>query len=95
MHYTEDFTPEELIDEAQAEKRYFKKLMRHHDPRDPDHPEPEEGPTMTEHEREGILQIVYEQLNGAIDDIRTGHPEAGIDTLEECIQLLADIGVNQ
>jgi hypothetical protein len=95
MHYFNDDTPDDLIHEAQAERRYLKQLSRHPDPRDPDHPELDEGPTMTEHEREGILQIIYEQLNGTIDDIKTGHPEWAISTIEDCIELLAEIGVNQ
>lgn len=45
MHHSEDDTPDDLIAEARAERRYLNQLMRHPDPRDPDHPEqPEDEP---------------------------------------------------
>lgn len=47
MHYFNDDTPDDLIHEAQAERRYLKQLSRHPDPRDPDHPEQPEDETPT------------------------------------------------
>lgn len=45
MHHSEDDAPDDLIAEARAERRYLNQLMRHPDPRDPDHPEqPEDEP---------------------------------------------------
>lgn len=49
---------------------------------------------MTDEQR-AALQVVWEQLNGAWDDIDKGDLDAATTTLEDCIARLEQLGVGQ
>jgi len=49
---------------------------------------------MTDTETLQALQVVYEQLNGAMYDIQEGNPTDAIPTIEDCIKRLETLGVN-
>ena len=49
---------------------------------------------MTDEQR-ATLQVVWEQLNGAWDDIDKGDLDAATTTIEDCINRLEQLGVGQ
>lgn len=48
--------------------------------------------TITEKQQ---LQIVWEQLNGVISDLITGDVDSTIETLEDCVMQLEELGVGE
>jgi hypothetical protein len=95
MHFFNDDTPDDLIHEAQAERRYLKQLSRHPDPRDPDHPEqPEED--MTEPrtpwpELSRKLNRIHEILTDALEDMKKGNAAEVIAAIKDCTDRLEEI----
>jgi len=95
MYHSEDDTPDDLIHEARAERRYLNQLMRHPDPRDPDHPEqPEED--MTEPrtpwpELSRQLDQMHEILTDALEEMKKGNTDKVMAAIKKCTDRLEEI----
>ena len=50
---------------------------------------------MNENDKLQSLQVIFEQINGALYDVTEGNPSDAIDALQNCVARLSAMGVNK